>query len=137
MGWGSDVARYFRVWRRTIRRLRSGCRRHGRSQFVELRARRLRMGPVWMRGQESTPPLERLRSFDDAIVQVFVDLGCGDWIDRGNLRLRLGGGQRLGDDGADVIKPLGLRDVLKGRRRGCGEGRERQRQKEHVFPRTK
>ena len=69
----------------------------GRSQFVELRARRLRVRSVRMGGQERAPSFGRLRPLGNSIVQVLVDIRRGDWIDRRNLGFRLCVGQGLAD----------------------------------------
>jgi hypothetical protein len=49
----------------------------------------------------------------NSIVQVLVDIRCGDWVDWGNAHFPLCGREGLVDDDVDVIKPLEFSDVLK------------------------
>jgi hypothetical protein len=88
-----------------------------------------------MGGQERAPSLCRIRPLGNSIVQVLVDFGGGYRIDGRNLCLRLRS-QRVIDGEADVIKPPRFRNLsLVG---GVRVDRwNRQRQKEHVFPKIK
>ena len=111
-------------------------RRLRRNQLVELRPGRLRVGAIRMGGQERAPSLGRLRPLSDSIVQVLVEIRCGDGVDRGSVCFRPCGREGLGDEDADVIEPSKLRDAFEARRVRI-YGRKRQCQKEHVFPSTK
>jgi hypothetical protein len=105
-----DLGQSYRVRRATIRGL--GGRRRGRlfrqSQFVEFRACKLRVGAVWMSTQEGPPSFGRLCPLGDPIVQVLVDIRCGDWIDRENARFWLRGRKGVVVDDVNVIKPSDL-----------------------------
>jgi hypothetical protein len=73
----------------------------------------LRMEASRMSGQERAPSFGRFHPLGNSIVQVLVDIRCGDWVDWENARFRLCGGEGLVDDDVDVIKPSELGDALR------------------------
>jgi hypothetical protein len=88
-----------------------------------------------MGGQERAPSFYRIRPLGNSIVQVLVDFGGGYRIDRRNLCLRVCS-QRVIDGDADVIKPPRFRNLSLASG-VCVDRWNRQRQKEHVFPKIK
>src|SRR3984957_10610557 len=92
------------------------------------------MGASRMSGQERAPSFGRFHPLGNSIVQVLVDIRCGDWVDWGNARFRLCGCEGLVDDDVDVITPSELGDVLEAQWRTDIDNRERQHQLERVFP---
>ena len=138
-GWGHDLARNFRVWRPSVRRLRGRRRggRHGRSQFVELGAHGLRMRAVRMRGQESAPSLQSTSSVRrcDSPSPRRHSLRLSDRLRRTSA---CGfAGQRPANHDADVIEPSKLRYLFEARPRVQIRRWNRQRQKKHVFPKIR
>jgi hypothetical protein len=61
-----------------------------------------------MSGQERAPSFGRLHPLGNSVVQVLVDIRCGDWIDWGNAHFRLCVCEGLVEDDVDVIKPSEL-----------------------------
>src|ERR1700722_20219160 len=92
------------------------------------------MGASRMSGQERAPSFGRFHPLGNSIVQVLVDIRCGDWVDWGNARFRLCGCEGLVDDDVDVIKPSELGDVLEAQWRVDIDNREHQDQLERIFP---
>ena len=87
-----------------------------------------------MGGQERAPSFGRLCPLGYSIVQVLVDIRCGDWVNRGNARFRLCGCEGLVDDDVDVIKPWEVGNVLEAPWRVDIDNREHQHQRERIFP---
>ena len=65
-----------------------------------------------MRGQERAPSFGRLHPLGNSIVQILVDIRCGDWVNSGNARFRLCGCEGLVDYNVDVIKPSRFGEVF-------------------------
>ena len=71
------------------------------------------MGAVRMSAQERPPPFDRLHPLGNSIVQILVDICCGDRVDGGHAHFPLRGREQLVDYDVDVfIKPSKLCNVL-------------------------
>jgi hypothetical protein len=70
----------------------------------------------------------------NSIVQILVDIRCGDRVDGGRGHFPPCGRERLIDDDVDVIKPSKFCNVLMAQRRIHIEHRGRQQPNECVFP---
>jgi hypothetical protein len=69
-----------------------------------------------MSAQKRAPSFDRLDPSGNSIVQILVDIRCGDRVDGGNAHFPLCGRKRLVDDDVDVIKPSELCNVLMAQR---------------------
>src|SRR4029077_18025138 len=80
---GGGFARGFHLRRPIIRgldKLGRG-RRLGSNELVQLSAGRLRTRTVRMNGEERAPSFHRLPPLRNSIVQILVEIRCGDWVD--------------------------------------------------------
>ena len=87
-----------------------------------------------MSGQERAPSFGRLCPLGCPIVQILIDIRCGDWVDCGNAHFPLCGCEGLVENNVNVIKPSELGDLHEAQRRVGIDDRERQHQNERVFP---
>jgi hypothetical protein len=87
-----------------------------------------------MAGEERAPPFGRFHPLGDSVVQVLVDIRCGDWVNWGSTHFSLCVREGFVEDDIDVIKPCELGNVLEAQRRIDIDDREHQQQNEYVFP---
>jgi hypothetical protein len=87
-----------------------------------------------MNGEERAPSFDRLHPLGNSIVQILVDIRCGDRVDGGHAHVSVCRREHLADDDVDVIKPSELCDVVTSQRRIRIDHRDRQSQNEGVFP---
>jgi len=87
-----------------------------------------------MNGEERAPPFGRFHPLGDSVVQVLVDIRCGDWVNWGSAHFSLCVREGLGEDDIDVIKQWELGNVLQAQRRVDIDDRKYQKQNESVFP---
>jgi Putative ATP-dependent DNA helicase recG C-terminal len=87
-----------------------------------------------MNDEERAPPFGRFHPLGDSVVQVLVDIRCGDWVYWGSTHFSLCVREGFVEDDIDVIKPWKLGNVLKARRRRDIDNRKHQKQNESVFP---
>ena len=85
-----------------------------------------------MGGEERAPSFNRLHPLGNSIVQILVNIRCGDRVDGNHAHVSICRREHLADDDVDVIKPSKLCDLVTGQRRIRIDHRERQR--ERVFP---
>jgi hypothetical protein len=131
-----SLARSLRPAIRSLRSRRRGWPR-GWNELVELRPRQLRMGAVRMGGEKRAPSIGRFRPLGDSIIQVLVEICCGDRVDRRIACLGRCGREGSHDKDPDAISPSSLRQVFELWRRIHIDGCKRQRQRDYVFPRIK
>jgi hypothetical protein len=98
----------------------------------------LRTLTVRMSFEERAPFFDRLQPLGISIVQILVDIRCGNRVDGGHAHVWLCGRKRLVDDDIYVIKPSELCNVFMAQLRIYidyrDDYRDRQRQNERVFP---
>ena len=87
-----------------------------------------------MNGEERAPPFGRFHPLGDSVVQVLVNIRCGDWVNWGSTHFSLCVREGLVEDDIDVIKPWDLGNVLEAQRRINIDDRKHQKQNESVFP---
>ena len=89
-----------------------------------------------MNGEERAPSFHRLHPLGNSIVQILVDIRCGDRVDGNQAHFSVCRREHLADDDLDVTKPSKLCDLVTGQRRKRIDHRDRQRQRqnERVFP---
>jgi hypothetical protein len=80
-----------------------------------------------MAGEERAPPFGRFHPLGDSVVQVLVDIRCGDWVNWGSTHFSLCVREGFVEHDIDVIKPCELGNVLQAQRRIDIDDRERQR----------
>jgi hypothetical protein len=75
------------------------------------------MRAIRMNGEERAPPFGRFHPLGDSVVQVLVDIRCGDWVNWGRAHFSLCVREGLVEDDIDVIKPWELGNILAAQRR--------------------
>ena len=87
-----------------------------------------------MNGEERAPSFGRFHPLGDSVVQVLVNIRCGDWVYWGSTHFSLCVREGFVEDDIDVIKPWKLGNVLEARRRIDIDDRKHQKQNESVSP---
>ena len=87
-----------------------------------------------MNGEERAPSFGRFHPLGNSVVQVLVDIRCGDWVNWGSTHFSLCVREGFVEDDIDVIKRWKLGNVLEARRRIDIDDRKHQKQNKSVFP---